>query len=210
MQTVFLSASFPEAARASESGPSYPADIATAAAATIEATLRSKARLLFGGHPTITPIVLSIAHLLAAGPQVVVYQSEYFRPQLTREVQRLVKVEGANMIFSPAGENRASSLRNLRNEMLAEDIDVAFFVGGMSGIEEEFTAIRQKRPKVKCLFFEAPGGYAARLASVHDAGQNIMNTLPNVRVLRGRAYGSLALRALEDLSVGNPASSDEL
>ncbi|MCI0144155.1 hypothetical protein KNN17_21640 [Arthrobacter bambusae] len=210
MKTIFLSASFPEPSRENESGPSYPSDIAAAAAATIEAALRAKGRLLFGGHPTISPIVLNIASMLRAGPQVTVYQSEYFRPQLTQEVQRLVDTEGASMILTPAGDDRKSSLEVLRREMLAEPIDVAFFIGGMSGIGEEFSALRRRNPILECLAYQAPGGFAARLGDRIDPICDNDSSVPPVRELRGRAYGSLALRALANMGIGRPAPSDEL
>lgn len=210
MKTVFLSASFPEASRENESGPSYPSDIAAAAAATIEAVLRAKARLLFGGHPTISPIVLNIASMLHAGPQVTVYQSEYFRPQLTQEVQRLVETEGASMIFTPAGDDRRSSLEVLRREMLAEPIDVAFFIGGMSGIGDEFSALRRRNKSLECLTYQAPGGFASQLGGRVDPSFDDDPSIPPVRALRGRAYGSLALRALATMGIGRPAPSNEL
>jgi hypothetical protein len=210
MKTVFLSASFPDPSREDESGPSFPSDIAAAAAATIEATLRARARLLFGGHPTISPIVLNIASMLNAGPQVTVYQSEYFRPQLTNEVQRLVEAEGASMIFTPAGDDRTSSLRVLRNEMLSEPIDVAFFIGGMSGIGDEYSALLRQNQSLECLTYQAPGGYASKLRDLNDPTAAFDRSTRPVRVLQGRAYGSLALRALIDLGIGRPSPSNEL
>ena len=78
MTGVLLSASFPSGDRGEGVRPYYPDDIAAAASSVTEAVLRSGARLVFGGHPTISPIVLQIAGLLGAGPRVDIWQSEYF------------------------------------------------------------------------------------------------------------------------------------
>lgn len=218
MKTVFISASFPDPERLEESGPSFPADIAAAAAATIEATLRSGARLLFGGHPTINPLVLNIASMLSAGPQVTIYQSEFFRSQFSDEVERLVNSEGATVHFTPTGRDRDESLKTFREAMLAESIDAAFFIGGMSGIGDEFAILKSSNKRIPCLMYSDPGGFASRLIdglesdpeASFERQEAMKGRITSDRILRGRAYGSLALRSLADLNIGVPRPTDEL
>ena len=58
---VFLSASFPSGKRGTRFEPFDPGAIADAVTAVARAVLVAKGRLLLGGHPTITPLVLTVA-----------------------------------------------------------------------------------------------------------------------------------------------------
>lgn len=78
---IFLSASFPSGERGKRFMPYDASGIANAVSAFARAILCSKGRLLFGGHPTITPLVLMIARELRVKRSVVVFQSEWFRDQ---------------------------------------------------------------------------------------------------------------------------------
>ncbi len=211
MSSVVLSASFPSGERGEAVAPYFPADIASAAAAVAEGVLRSGTNLLFGGHPTISPIVLQIASLLNAGRLVTIYQSEEFSDRITDEVHRLVEVEGARLRFTPRGTSLEASLDAMRRMMFGEDVRAAFFIGGMSGIEDEFALLRDLRPAAMRFLFDEPGGMAARLdqsvpGSPSDS-QIVGEMLPAGRatwVLRGRAYASLVLRALQVSELGRP------
>lgn len=210
MKTVFLSASFPDPTRPDASVPYFPADIAAAASATIEATLRRKARLLLGGHPTISPIVLNIAAMLNAGSQVTIYQSDFFRKQLTEEVLRLASEEKAEIVFTPSASNLSESLHILRVAMLSEHIDAAFFIGGMSGIIDEYKMLAELHPKVPCLSYQAPGGASAHLWELTQQSARESRSESLIQPLPGRAYGSLALQAMRSLNIGSRFESDEL
>ena len=205
MNTVYLSASFPTPERVDESGPFHTADIGAAAASVIEATLRSGANLIFGGHPTITPLVLHIASILNAGAQVTIFQSEFFRDQITEEVFRLSEMEGAELVFVPAGGGLEDSLALLRKAMFEAPIEVAFFVGGMSGINDEFRILADK-PETKCITFEAPGGMAAKIGA-ELAPNNAEFKFTN---LKGRAYASLVLKEILRNNIGTPKDTEEL
>ena len=166
MTAVVLCASFPaENERGDAVAPYYPTEIASAAASVAEAALRSGAELVFGAHPTISPIVLQIAHLLKAGPQVQIFQFSFFEDQTTEEIHRLVDDLGAtfNPIAADCDLNR--SLTAMRQAMFAVRPQASFFCGGMDGLTEEFDLAGQVHsPR---FLITKPGGMAAILARQH-------------------------------------------
>lgn len=203
--SVFLSASFPTGARGAAVEPYRTRDIASAATATVEAVLRHKFHLLFGGHPTITPIVHQVAFLLDAGPLVHLFQSEWFAEEFPPEARALRNDLGAELVLVPAEKSERESVLALRQRMLAEPVEVAFFIGGMSGILEEFNLVREGHPEAVINLFHYPGGMAARLvsgkyqnataASAHDV-EIVPRERGRLRILLGRAYPYLASSSL--------------
>jgi hypothetical protein len=203
MTSVGLFASFPHGERAEAARPFSLPDIGVAATAAIEATLRSGATLVFGGHPTISPLVLQVAHLLGAGDRVRIYQSEYYADEITEEVRALSESEGAVSVFTPAADSKKESLEIMRRSMVAE-VGVGFFVGGMSGIREEMDLLRESSPNSRCFAFTTPGGVARQLVSWSLDAEVLANGVQEVRpvddrlwALIGRGYGALSLHALE-------------
>lgn len=200
---VFLSASFPKGERGAAVSPFSTRDISSAATAVVEATLREGGQLVFGGHPTITPIVHQIAEILGAGNLVHLYQSELFEPDFPDEVRLLESELGARLTLVPkVPGDQAASLSAMRQLMLDQNLTHAFFVGGMSGILEEYQAVLARTAAV-CNIMEYPGGMAARLvqaereqAAAHDV-EVVEYESGRVRLLRGRAYPYLVARGLE-------------
>ena len=74
--TVFLSASFPSGERGEKFKPYDPSGIADAVSALARSVFASNGRLLFGGHPTITPLILMIASEKQMRNSVDIYQSK--------------------------------------------------------------------------------------------------------------------------------------
>lgn len=190
MKRVFLSASFPSGERGARVAPYYPSDIAAVAATVAEATMRAGARLVFGGHPTISPIVLHVAGLLAAGPQVEIWQSRWFENSITTEVHRLVEQEHAVVRWTDREDDLSSTLLQLRTQMFEPGLAIAFFVGGMEGIREEYDMVSRLSRTPSLFAFSAPGGMSARL----EGGGEL-------KILSGRAYGSLTLEALASAGI---------
>lgn len=207
MSAVALCASFPAGRRGEALRPYHPNDIAQAAAAVAEGVLRSGADLLFGAHPTISPIVLQTAQLLSAGPQVHVFQSEYFADRTTDAVNRLVSDAGSLLHRVPRkGSSEEASLTALRRAMFAASPRAAFFCGGMEGLTEEF-ALAGGHGAIRFLITH-PGGMAARLAGGFDEADEDPDPpwlgAAEPYALRGRAYASLVLDALEHAGLREP------
>jgi len=161
---VFLSASFPSGDRGREVEP-YDADaIADAVTAVVRAVLLSDGKVLFGGHPTITPLVLLIATELRVQHAVDIFQSRWFEGEVTSETLRLEKSGAGDIHWTPKRDTRDASLEVMRGAMLAFVRPLAaLFVGGMSGIADEYTIFGRAHPGVLRLPLGGPGGAAARL-----------------------------------------------
>ncbi|GIG22713.1 hypothetical protein Cch01nite_34370 [Cellulomonas chitinilytica] len=206
MSAVLLSAGIPSAdARGDAVRPFYPGDILAATSSTVEAVLRSGADLVFGGHPTISPVVLQLAALLDAGEQVHVWQSEVFASSITDEVRRLVTEHRAHLHMVAGEDGRDASLGSMRAAMIgAHDLAAAFFVGGMDGIAVELELLAGRTPRVPFFAFVTPGGMAGRVARDRALPTDALPA-PDAdargRGLVGRAYGSLALSALDDVGL---------
>ena len=165
-RTVFLSASFPSGDRAQEVPPFDPSAIADAVTAVVRAVLLSDGKVVFGGHPTITPLVLMIGTELGIDHVVDVYQSEWFRDQITDETLRLIGSGVRDMHWTPRKVSLDASLAEMRTQMFTTmPIAGAVFVGGMSGIQKEFEHFGEMQVGVPRIPVYGPGGAAATLPS---------------------------------------------
>lgn len=193
---VFLSASFPSGERGKAVGPYDPSAVADAVTALVRAVLSRSGRLLFGGHPTITPLVLAIAMEHRAKHSVDVFQSEWFRGRVTPETQRLADRGYGEIHWTERRGDLDRTLRTMRRRMLDYGhIAGAVFVGGMDGIEEEHRMFGHMLPGVPRIPVRAPGGAAARLRTM-DA--EVPEHL--ARHLDSRAYPLLSSKIVDYLS----------
>lgn len=138
----------------------------------------------FGGHPTITGLVLELVRRVARDrtmPVVRVYQSEYFGP-LSRALARTdPRVE---VVRTPATEDRRESLSVMRRQMVDETAAVAAVViGGRTheggqhrpGVDEELALARAAG--IPVFLLGGAGGRAAELAA--ELGQGRWSELGN-------------------------------
>lgn len=164
---VLLSASFPSGVRGERFTP-YDADaVADAVTALVGAVLAANGRLVFGGHPTITPLVLRVAADHDAREAVDVYQSDEFRNRITEPTRALERQGFGRIIATPDVGDLQRNLALMRREMIGSspEIVAALFIGGMEGILEEFDGVADLRPSVPRLPLVAPGGAAALLSA---------------------------------------------
>jgi hypothetical protein len=111
--------------------------------------------IVFGGHPTISPLVECGLRGLD-GYQITKYRSAYFKNYLS-DCHHTFK----NVVTSPAGLCESDSLTILRNQMLKEKaFNAAVFIGGGEGVTEEYSLFCQRHPTA--LIFPIPntGGAA--------------------------------------------------
>jgi hypothetical protein len=159
---VFLSASFPSDDERGRRFPADPGVIADAVAAIARALLHAGARIVCGGHPTITPLLLFVCDQNGWHDRLVVYQTEFFRPLIPRETWRLAEEGYGDLRFTPTSADRDADLATMRERMLDEtEPRAAVFIGGMEGIEREFELARAR--DIACFPIAASGGAAARL-----------------------------------------------
>jgi len=162
MRSIFLSASIPIEGRGDYHKTANPFLIQSAVRELVIAVIRHH-KIIWGGHPSITPMIWSICEDLMVdySKNVVLYQSQYFKDRFPEENQHF-----GNVIFTEAvpGDQKASLLL-MREDMLSrKDLDAAVFIGGMEGVEDEYHLFRGFHPNAKILLVAAPGGAARLLA----------------------------------------------
>ena len=146
---VLLSASFPSGERAVEVSPFDASAIADAVTAVVRAVFVSGGKLLFGGHPTITPLVLLIGTELGVRRGVDIFQSEWFREEVTDETDALIESQVGTIHWTPVQPTREASLELMRESMFRFTRPAgAVFIGGMSGIGDEYAEFGRVWPAV--------------------------------------------------------------
>ena len=136
---VFLSASFPSGRRGEEVRPYDASGVADAVTAIVRAVLLNEGKLLFGGHPTITPLVLMIGAELRVQRVVDIFQSQWFSEQITEETRTLAELGLGTIHWTQRCRTLEASLTEMRRQMFGFVRPAgAVFVGGMSGIRAEY------------------------------------------------------------------------
>lgn len=166
MGAIFLSASIPVAGRGQYFETADPFLIQCAVREFAIAAVRQH-KIVWGGHPAITPMIWSICEDLGVdyASSVVLYQSLFFEGSFPEENQRF-----DNVIYTDAVPNNLQgSLLLMREQMLSRpDLIGAVFIGGMDGVEVEYDIFRQFNPDAFILPVAAPGGAALNLAKDKD------------------------------------------
>ena len=162
MGAIFLSASIPVIGRGKYYETAAPFLIQCAVRELAIATVR-RHKIVWGGHPAITPMIWSICEDLRADytDSVILNQSRFFEGNYPEENQRF-----DNVIYTDSvpGDIKGS-LQLMREQMLSrEDLIGAVFIGGMDGVEVEYDIFRRLNPEAFILPVAAPGGAALNLA----------------------------------------------
>ena len=170
MNAVFLSASVPVVGRGNYFETADPFLIQCAVRQLVISVIEHR-RIVWGGHPAITPMIWAICRDLNVdyANSVVLYQSKFFEDRFPEENRHF-----GNVVFVEAvpGDREASLLR-MREEMLSRhDLTAAVFIGGMEGVELEYELFRRLHPEGKVLAVAAPGG-AARHLGARLGGSNM-------------------------------------
>jgi hypothetical protein len=162
MKSVFLSASVPIVGRGTYYQTSDPFLIQYAVREFVIAAL-GRCRIVWGGHPAITPMVWAVCEDLGVDYEraVVLYQSRYFVGRFPEENTHFTNVEYVEAVDN----NLDASLTRLREAMLSRnDLDAAVFIGGMEGVTDEHKQFVTLHPHAHVLPVPAPGGAALQLA----------------------------------------------
>lgn len=162
MTAIFLSASVPVPGRGDYHETANPFLIQAAVREFVISTIRQHT-IVWGGHPSITPMIWTICEDLGVdyAQKVVLYQSLYFEDRFPEENARF-----GNVLFTDAvSDDRDASLLLMRESMLSRhDLIAAVFIGGMDGIEVEYDLFRRFHPQATVLPVPAPGGAALHMA----------------------------------------------
>jgi hypothetical protein len=146
MSAIFLSASVPRPGRGRSHEPSDPLLIQRAVRELFIAMIERK-RMVWGGHPTITPMIWAICKDvgLRYAKSVVLYQSRFFQEHFPEENTHF---ENVVYVDAVAGDREASLLRMRKTMLAREDLTAAAFIGGMEGVEAEYTLFKRFHPHV--------------------------------------------------------------
>lgn len=172
-KVIFLSASFPKPERDERYfKTATPLEITDAVISVARAVFSRKGKLVFGGHPTISPLILSVGEEFFPFfeqenylPIVYIYQSELFKGVITEYTLRLVEKKIGQIKWIPAIDNdREKSLDIMRKRMIEEVTPIAaIFIGGMEGVEDEFRIFVEMYPKNPVYPIGSTGGAAKKL-----------------------------------------------
>ncbi len=155
---VFLSASIPSPDRDPVYMRSANLMAIREAVSALTLVVVPTTRLVFGGHPAISPLVHLAAERLGVPDHVFIYQSSFFQNVIPPS-----SLKFRHLIWTPAGVDRTSSLLRMRQEMItSEPFHAGVFIGGMEGVEDEFKLFQQYHPNALILAVASTGA-AARL-----------------------------------------------
>lgn len=160
MGAIFLSASVP--VRPPYDADARPQEIRAAVSALAQVALGRK-RLVWGGHPAITPLLWAAAQSVGVEYAAAV---ELFQSRLYQEDFPVENKHFANVTYVDAVDgDKAKSLAAMRQAMLASAaFDAAVFIGGMDGVNDEYEMFIARWPDAACIPVAITGGASRELA----------------------------------------------
>ena len=191
LKNIFLSASIPLPER--DAKYFETADIVAIRDAIIALTtvVLPKHKLVWGGHPSITPLINYVMEKLGLNIQehVKLYQSLWFKDKFLEDNNKF-----ENIVFTESLEDISSSIQLMRERMIFEnEYSAAVFICGMNGIEDEYRMFNERHQNAILLPIASTGA-ATRI--LYD------NLLPdqfkNERLLKDYGYMSLFQNLLID------------
>lgn len=190
IKNIFLSASIP----LQERDPLYieTADIIAIRDAVIALTtvVLPRYRLIWGGHPSITPLIYHVMEKLNLNIQehVTLYQSRFFEKFFPEDNNKFKNIVLTDIV----DDDRESSLLHMRSRMLGEsEFAAGIFIGGMEGVEEEYNMFIEKHPKALVLPIASTGAGAKKIYDERFTDKN-------ERLVKDYAYMSLFQKYLID------------
>ncbi|WP_195439554.1 SLOG domain-containing protein [Parabacteroides goldsteinii] len=183
LKCIFLSASIPIPGRDDEKYLNTADVIAIrdAVIALASVTL-PKFHLVWGGHPSITPLISNVLKHsdVTINNCVTLYQSKQYEEMFPIENREI-----GSKIFTEKGANVKDSLYIMRRHMLSShDFVAGIFIGGMNGVEDEYQMFIDLNPKA-LLIPVASTGAAAKIIFEQE------KTRFNSRLESDMAYFSL-------------------
>lgn len=191
LKNIFLSASIPLPERHAKYFGT--ADIVAIRDAIIALTtvVLPRYKIIWGGHPSITPLIYYVMERLNLNIQehVKMYQSLWFEDKFLEDNNKFENIE-----FTEKRQDIASSIHLMRERMLSEnEYSAAVFIGGMDGIIDEFIMFREKYPNTLVLPIASTG--AASKIVYEDL---LLDDLKDERLVNDYGYMSLFQNLLID------------
>ncbi|RCW91305.1 SLOG domain-containing protein [Winogradskyella arenosi] len=159
LKNIFLSASIP----LPERDPRYyeTADVIAIRDAVIAlcTTVLPNHRLIWGGHPSITPLVNFVLQKLNMDIQnhVTLYQSKFFKKSYPEDNNKFKNVIQTPILL----DDEDKSIRLMRELMFGgNEFAAGIFIGGMEGVEEEYKMFREFHPEALIIPLASTGAAA--------------------------------------------------
>jgi hypothetical protein len=202
--TVLLSASVPSEGRSQRYFEEYlkvncaQTQIEEAVIGLARNVFQVGGRLVFGGHPSISPLITMVATEYKIDQQIEsmdrkepsekpisIFQSEAFREYIPDETMVLFNLGYSNIIWTKAVNHERfnpelkgqlqckKSLHDMRMHMMREDIDALVCIGGMDGVEEEFEMFRRDHLGKSIFILGSTGGASKILAEKFVNSENV-------------------------------------
>ena len=184
LKKVFLSASVPLPGRDAKYFNTVDITAVRDAVIALTTVVLPKHVLVWGGHPSITPLIYYVMERLGLNIQehVKLYQSRWFEGSFPDDNNKF-----KNVTFTPKGKDILTSINMMREQMLSENqFSAAVFIGGMNGIEDEYDMFVSKHPNTLILPVASTG---AATKIVYD--DKLPIKLKNPRLLKDYGYMSL-------------------
>ncbi|WP_179412649.1 hypothetical protein HDF19_13155 [Mucilaginibacter sp. E4BP6] len=206
--TIVLSASVPSGER----GESYEQDFVKIKNAQVQIEeaiiglsrniFQKNGRIIFGGHPSISPLVAMVAgefggrkkgaENLSRNQQeqkpIMIFQSRAFQKVIPADTTALLNQADSTVVwtdaadgeeFNPALKGQEQCLQSLalmREQMMMEDVDALVCMGGMKGVEREFELFRTMHPRKPVYILESTGG-ASRILAENAANKEMVRVI---------------------------------
>lgn len=170
---MMLSASLPEDLQDRGGG----GELNNLIAPLVRELLRRDGTLVYGGHPTVTPLVHHVAQALQGRGQIILFQAEAFRSTAPEEVWDKSIFRDVHWVGD--GASQEDDLQAMRLEMI-EQAAAAVFVGGKTtaytgskpGIRDEFERFLKNHPDGRVYLLGMLGGEAKRIIEEREIERN--------------------------------------
>lgn len=190
LKNIFLSASIPFKERHEKYYSTADIIAIRDAVIALASVILPKYRLIWGGHPSITPIIYYVLEKLEIDikSHVKLYQSKHFEKIFPIENKEFETVE----ITEDLGDLE-SSLLLMRERMLGENpFEAGIFIGGMDGIEYEYKLFKELNPDAILLPIASTGAAAKIIYN------NNKELFKNEKLVKDYGYMSLFQELLID------------
>lgn len=190
LNKVFLSASIPYPDRDKKFYDTADIIAIRDSVRALSTVVIPKAHLIWGGHPSITPLIRYVMERMSADikQHITLYQSLYFENNFPSD-----NFAFENIILTERLETRDESLELMRKRLISEnDFRVGIFIGGMEGINEEYRMFKESHPLALVLPIASTGGASHFLFEEHP-------NLFDVRLKNDYAYMALFRDLLSEI-----------
>lgn len=189
LNKIFLSASIPYPERDRKYYETADIVAIRDAVRALATVVIPKAHLIWGGHPSITPLIRFVMERLKVNVKehITLYQSLYFEDIFPKD-----NFAFENVTLTPKTKDLRESLTIMRNMLFSENnFKAGIFIGGMEGIAEEYNLFIQYHPKALVLPIASTGAAAKILY------EEIKETA-DIRLTNDYAYMALFRDLLSD------------